>query len=40
MAALPVIGDEGQIVGLVTVNAAVAKVAPSGWRTQAPRIFS
>ncbi len=40
MAALPVIGDEGQIVGLVTVDAAVAKVAPSGWRTQAPRIFS
>lgn len=40
MAALPVVGDEGQVLGLVTVNAAVAQVAPSGWRTQAPRIFS
>ncbi len=40
MAALPVVSDEGQVLGLVTVDAAVTRVAPSGWRAQAPRIFS
>ena len=40
MAALPVVGDEGQLLGLVTVDAAIAQVAPPDWRTQAPRIFS
>ncbi|MGI9066170.1 MAG: magnesium transporter MgtE N-terminal domain-containing protein [Pyrinomonadaceae bacterium] len=40
MAALPVVGDEGQLLGIVTVDAAIAQVAPSNWREQAPRIFS
>lgn len=40
VAALPVIGDKGQLLGLVTVDAAIAQVAPANWRTQAPRIFS
>jgi magnesium transporter len=40
MAALPVLGDEGQLLGIVTVDAAIAQVAPESWRTQAPRIFS
>ncbi|MFN2517003.1 MAG: magnesium transporter MgtE N-terminal domain-containing protein [Pyrinomonadaceae bacterium] len=40
VAALPVVGDEGQLLGLVTVDTAIARVAPSNWRTQAPRIFS
>lgn len=40
VAALPVIGDEGQLLGLVTVDAAIAQVAPANWRPQAPRIFS
>ncbi|MCA1604195.1 MAG: CBS domain-containing protein [Acidobacteria bacterium] len=40
MAALPVVGDEGELLGIVTVDAAIAQVAPVSWRTQAPRIFS
>lgn len=40
LAALPVVGSEGQLVGVVTVDAAVAQVAPASWRAQAPRIFS
>jgi magnesium transporter len=40
MAALPVVGDEGQLLGLVTVDAAILQVAPPNWRAQAPRIFS
>jgi magnesium transporter len=40
MAALPVIGDERRLLGLVTVDAAVAQVAPRSWNTLAPRIFS
>jgi len=40
MAALPVVGEEGQLLGLVTVDAAIVQVAPPNWRTQAPRIFS
>jgi len=40
LAALPVVGREGQLLGVVTVDAAVAQVAPASWRAQAPRIFS
>jgi magnesium transporter len=40
VAALPVVSEEGQLLGLVTVDAAIAQVAPPAWRTQAPRIFS
>jgi magnesium transporter len=40
MAALPVVGREKQILGIVTVDAAVAQAAPQGWRTQAPKVFS
>jgi len=40
LAALPVVGDEGQLLGLVTVDAAITQVAPPDWRNQAPRIFS
>lgn len=40
MAALPVVGEEGQLLGLVTVDAAIHQVAPPNWRAQAPRIFS
>src|SRR6266536_4256231 len=39
LAALPVVGDEGQLLGLVTVDAAITQVAPPDWRNQAPRIF-
>lgn len=40
LAALPVVGEEGQLLGLVTVDAAIVQVAPPNWRSQAPRIFS
>ena len=40
VAALPVVGDEGRLLGIVTVDAAIARVAPESWRSQAPRIFS
>lgn len=40
IAALPVVGNEGQLLGIVTVDAAIAQVAPPSWRAQAPRIFS
>ena len=40
LAAMPVIGHQGQLLGVVTVDDAVAQVAPSSWRTQAPRVFS
>ena len=40
LAALPVVGPDRRLVGVVTVDAAVAQVAPASWRAQAPRIFS
>lgn len=40
LAALPVVGAEGQLLGTVTIDAAVSLVAPRSWRAQAPRVFS
>jgi CBS domain-containing protein len=40
LAAMPVIGAEGQLLGTVTIDAAISQVAPLSWRAQAPRIFS
>ncbi len=40
LAAMPVVGNKGQLIGVVTVDAAVGRVAPSSWRTQAPRVFT
>lgn len=40
LAALPVVGKEGQLLGTVTIDAAVSQVAPRSWRAQAPRVFS
>jgi magnesium transporter len=40
LAALPVVGNEGQLLGTVTIDAAVSQVAPRSWRSQAPRVFS
>lgn len=40
LAALPVVGPEGQLLGALTVDAAVLQVAPQAWGSQAPRIFS
>jgi CBS domain-containing protein len=40
LAALPVVGAEGQLLGTVTIDAAISQVAPRSWRAQAPRVFS
>ncbi len=40
MAALPVVENDGRLLGIVTVDAAVARVAPPTWSSQAPRVFS
>ena len=40
LAALPVVGNDKRLVGVVTVDAAVSQVAPPSWSAQAPRIFS
>ncbi|HXM36027.1 MAG TPA: CBS domain-containing protein [Pyrinomonadaceae bacterium] len=40
LAALPVVGPDGQLLGAVTVDAAVLQAAPEAWGSQAPRIFS
>jgi magnesium transporter len=40
IAALPVIGKEGRLLGVVTVDAATAQIAPENWRSQMPRVFS
>jgi len=40
LAAMPVVRSDGRLLGVVTVDAAVAQVAPASWRAQAPRIFS
>jgi CBS domain-containing protein len=40
LAALPVVGDDGQLLGTVTIDAAILQVAPRNWRAQAPRVFS
>jgi magnesium transporter len=40
LAALPVVGKQGELLGTVTIDAAVSQVAPRGWRAQAPKVFS
>ncbi len=40
MAALPVVGSNQELLGILTVDAAVSQVAPESWNRQAPRIFS
>ncbi|HVA25362.1 MAG TPA: CBS domain-containing protein [Chloroflexota bacterium] len=39
-AALPVVARDGKLLGAVTIDAAVAQVAPAAWRAQAPHVFS
>jgi magnesium transporter len=40
LAALPVTGRDRRLLGAVTVDAAIAQIAPAAWRDQAPRVFS
>jgi magnesium transporter len=40
LAALPVTSSDGRLLGAITVDAALAQIAPPAWRDQAPRIFS
>jgi Mg/Co/Ni transporter MgtE len=38
--ALPVVGQEGELLGAVTLDAALAQLAPAAWVEHAPRVFS
>jgi hypothetical protein len=38
--ALPVVGDDGRILGAVTADAALAHIAPATWRTRTRHLFS
>jgi magnesium transporter len=40
LAALPVVDDQGVLLGAVTFDAAMSQLAPPSWRAQAPRLFS
>ena len=39
-AALPVSSHDGRLLGVVTVDTAIAHLAPTVWRTQSPKVFS
>ena len=39
-AALPVVGEDGALLGAITFDAALRQVAPERWRRMTPRIFS
>jgi magnesium transporter len=38
--AIPVVTPEGSLVGIVTIDAALAQIAPPAWRDNLPRVFS
>ena len=40
LAALPVTSRDGRLLGAVTIDAALAQLAPATWRDEAPRVFS
>jgi magnesium transporter len=40
LVALPVVGREGRLLGAVTIDEAVAQVAPQAWGVQEMRVFS
>jgi magnesium transporter len=40
LAALPVVSRDGRLLGAITIDAAVAMLAPATLRSQVPRVFS
>ena len=38
--AVPVVDDEGRLLGIVTVDDAIDTVLPSGWKHRLPRLFT
>lgn len=40
LAAMPVTGEKNELLGVLTIDAAVSAVAPHTWRDQAPKVFS
>jgi len=40
LAAMPVIAQDGRLLGAVTIDAAISQIAPAGWGQQTPRVFS
>lgn len=39
-AALPVVDADGALLGAITLDSAIAQIAPASWLRQAPRVFS
>lgn len=40
LSAVPVASHDGRLLGAITVDAAMAQIAPASWRDQAPKVFS
>jgi magnesium transporter len=40
LAALPVVSRDKRLLGAITIDMALAHIAPASWRDQAPRVFS
>jgi CBS domain-containing protein len=40
LAALPVVGRDGRLLGVITADAAFLTVAPASRRGETPRVFS
>src|SRR5438105_6632125 len=40
LAAVPVVSRDGRLLGAITIDAAMAQIAPRAWREQALRVFS
>ena len=38
--AVPVVDDDGRLVGIVTVDDALDTVIPTAWKKRLPRVFS
>ena len=38
--AVPVVDDDGQLVGIVTVDDAMDAILPTAWKKRLPRLFS
>ncbi len=38
--AVPVVDEEGRLVGIVTVDDAIDTVIPTAWKKRLPRVFS
>ncbi|HLH26129.1 MAG TPA: CBS domain-containing protein [Chloroflexota bacterium] len=40
LSALPVVGPDGRLLGIITVDAAMRQLTPEAWQDRVPRVFS